>query len=220
MGQGYNRLPLGPLKPKDPVFFDPTQPQNGSGFQRIALICGVLSDGMNFFDIIFLVPLLFALYRGFKKGLIHMIASLLALVLGIIGAIKLRPFFAALLDGIFNISPDHVNVIAFAVAFVTIVLVVPLAAFLMDKLIKAVALSFVNRLLGMVFGVVVTAFVISMILWPVNQINAERQIIKPEHIEGSLLYNPLSSIAPALFPYLKRQEWKEYVPRKRENIIT
>ncbi len=46
---------------------------------------------MNILDIIFLVPLLFALYRGFKKGLIHMIASLLALILGIVGAMKLRP---------------------------------------------------------------------------------------------------------------------------------
>jgi membrane protein required for colicin V production len=175
---------------------------------------------MNFFDIIFLIPLLFALYRGFKKGLIHMVASLLALVLGILGAMKLRPLFAALLDSVFNIAPQHVNVIAFAVAFVVIVLLVHLAAFLVDKLIKAVALSLVNRLLGMVFGVLVTAFVISMILWPVNQVNSERQIIKPEHIEGSLLYEPLSKMAPALFPYLKRQEWKEFIPRKKEGIST
>ena len=81
---------------------------------------------MNVLDIIFLVPLLFALYRGFKKGLIHMIASLAALLLGIFGAIKLRPVFAALLDSIFNIAPEHMNAIAFAVAFVSIVILVHL----------------------------------------------------------------------------------------------
>lgn len=171
---------------------------------------------MNILDIIFLVPLLFALYRGFKKGVIHMIASLAALLLGIFGAIKLRPVFASLLDSVFNISPDHMNVIAFAVAFVTIVLVIHLVAFLVDKLVKAVALNFVNRLLGMAFGLLVTAFVISMILWPINQVNAEKQIIKPKHIEGSLLYKPLSEFAPAVFPYLKKEEWKQYVPRKKE----
>ena len=171
---------------------------------------------MNILDIIFLVPLLFALYRGFKKGVIHMIASLAALLLGIFGAIKLRPVFASLLDSVFNISPDHMNVIAFAVAFVTIVLVIHLVAFLVDKLVKAVALNFVNRLLGMAFGLLVTAFVISMILWPINQVNAEKQIIKPKHIEGSLLYKPLSGFAPAVFPYLKKEEWKQYVPRKKE----
>jgi membrane protein required for colicin V production len=108
------------------------------------------------------------------------------------------------------------NAIAFAVAFVSIVIVVHLAAFFLDKLIKAVALNLVNRVLGMAFGVLVTAFIISMILWPLNQVNAERQIIKPQHIEGSLLYKPLSAIAPAIFPYLKKEEWKEYIPGKKE----
>ncbi len=145
-----------------------------------------------------------------------MIASLLALVLGIIGAMKFRPMFASLLDSIFSIDPSHINVIAFAVAFVSIVIVVHLVAFFVDKLIKAVALNFVNRLLGMLFGIIVTAFVISMILLPVNQVNAESQIIKPKYIEGSLLYKPLSSFAPAIFPYLKKQGWKEYVPGKKE----
>ncbi len=171
---------------------------------------------MNILDIIFLVPLLFALYRGFKKGMVHMIASLAALVLGIVGAMRLRPLFASLLDSIFNIDPSHMNVIAFAVAFVSIVIVVHLIAFFAEKLIKAVALNFLNRMLGMLFGVLVTAFVISMILWPLNQVNAERQIIKPKHIDGSLLYKPLSSFAPAVFPYLKKQDWKEYVPKMKK----
>lgn len=174
---------------------------------------------MNVLDIIFLIPLAFALYRGFKKGLVYMAASLLALFLGILGAIQFRPLFADLLNSVFNISPEHVNVIAFAVAFVTIVLVVHAAAFVVDRLIRAVALNFVNRLLGMVFGVAVTAFVISMILWPINQVNAERQIIKQEHIDGSLLYRPLSAFAPAVFPYLKKEEWKKYVPRGEDKTI-
>ena len=172
---------------------------------------------MNYLDIIFLVPLLFALYRGFKKGMIHMVASLAALVLGIFGAIRLRPMFASLLDSIFDISPDYMNVIAFSVAFVSIVLVVHLVAFVVEKLIKAVALNLVNRLLGMGIGLLVTAFVLSMILWPVNQVNSEKQIIRPERIEGSILYKPLSAFAPAVFPYLKKQDWKEFIPKNKED---
>ncbi|MEZ5071126.1 MAG: CvpA family protein [Bacteroidales bacterium] len=171
---------------------------------------------MNALDILFLVPLLFALYRGFKKGLIFMIASLLALVLGILGAMKFRPVFAGFLDRLFHIAPEHLHVIAFAVAFLTIVVAVHLVAFFADKLVKAVALGFVNRILGMAFGVVVTAFVLSMILWPVNQVNAEKQIVKPERIEGSLLYKPLSSFAPLVFPYLKNQDWKNMLPVERK----
>jgi membrane protein required for colicin V production len=145
-----------------------------------------------------------------------MIASLLALFLGIIGAIQLRPVFASLLDSLFDIKAEYLNVIAFAVAFVVIVLIIHLVAFLVDKLIKAVALNFINRLLGMAFGVIVTAFVISIVLWPINEINEERELIKPERIDGSLLYRPLSSFAPAVFPYLRDEEWKQYIPRKKQ----
>jgi len=148
--------------------------------------------------------------------MVYMIASLLALVLGIFGAMKFRPLFASLLDSVFSIDPAHMNAIAFAVAFISIVIVVHLAALFLDKLIKAVALNLVNRVLGMAFGVLVTAFIISMILWPLNQVNAERQIIKPKHIEGSLLYKPVSSFAPAVFPMLKKQDWEEYIPRKEK----
>lgn len=177
---------------------------------------------MNYLDIIFLIPLLFALYRGFKKGIIHMIASLAALVLGIFGAIQLRPFFASFLDSLFDISPDYINIVAFSMAFLVIVLLVHMVAYLVERLIKAVALNFVNRLLGMAFGLLVTAFVISMVLWPLNQINAEKQFIKPERMENSLLFKPLSAFAPAIFPYLKRQDWKEFIPREKkgdENVV-
>jgi membrane protein required for colicin V production len=141
-----------------------------------------------------------------------MVASLAALILGILGAIRLRPLFASMLDGLFEISPDYLNIIAFSVAFVVIVLAVHLVAFLVEKLIKAVALNLVNRLLGMGFGLLVTAFVLSMILWPINQVNEEKQLIKPERIENSLLYKPLSAFAPAVFPYLRKQDWKKYIP--------
>ncbi|MBN1133274.1 MAG: CvpA family protein [Bacteroidales bacterium] len=170
---------------------------------------------MNVLDIILIVPLLFALYRGFKKGLVYMAASLLALILGILGAMRFRTVVGSLLDSWFNIAAEHLNVIAFAVTFILIVMIVHLAAFLVDKLIKAVALSFLNRLLGMLFGVLVTAFVLSMLLWPVNTINQEREIIKQERIEGSLLWEPISVIAPTIFPYLKREEFKGWIPRQQ-----
>jgi len=172
---------------------------------------------MNVLDIILMIPLLYALYRGFKKGLVYMAASIIALVLGIVGAIKFRQGVGSLLDSWFNIAPEHLNVIAFAVTFILIVLIVHTAAFLIDKLIKAVALNFVNRLLGMLFGLLITAFVLSMLLWPINTVNQEREIIREERIEGSLLWKPVSAIAPTVFPYLKREDFNGWIPGKRDS---
>jgi membrane protein required for colicin V production len=171
---------------------------------------------MNILDIILAIPLLWALYRGFRKGLIYMVASLAALVLGILGAMRFHPATAQLLNNWFDINPEHLNLVAFAVTFIGIVLVVHLAAFLADKLIKAVALSLLNRAAGMVFGLLVTGFVISIILMPIDAANRNKQFINPDTIEGSLLYRPLTNFAPAVFPYLKREEFRKYFPGDKE----
>lgn len=171
---------------------------------------------MNILDIILAIPLLWALYRGFRKGLIYMVASLAALVLGILGAMRFHAAMAQLLNNWFDINPEHLNLVAFAVTFIGIVLVVHLAAFLADKLIKAVALSLVNRAAGMVFGLVVTGFVISIILMPIDAANRNKQFINPDTLEGSLLYRPLTNFAPAVFPYLNREEFRKYFPREKD----
>jgi len=172
---------------------------------------------MNVIDLILVIPLLFALYRGFTKGLVYMVASLVALVLGILGAMKFKEIVAGMLDNLFEIQPQYLNLLGFAVSFVIIVLLVHLLAFLLDKLIKAVALNFVNRLAGMVFGLAVTAFVVSIILQPVNAANEQREFISREKIEGSLLYRPLTAFAPAVFPYLKRDEFRKFIPSKEKD---
>ncbi len=169
---------------------------------------------MNILDIILAIPLLWALYRGFRKGLVYMIASLTALILGILGAMRFHEPMGNLLNRWFEINPEHQNLISFAVTFVLIVIVVHVAAFLVDKLIKAVALNFINRLAGMVFGVLVYAFIISIILMPLSAANSKKAFIGEETIEGSLLFEPMTKFAPFVFPYLKRAEFREWLPGK------
>jgi membrane protein required for colicin V production len=172
---------------------------------------------MNILDIILAVPLLWALYRGFRKGLIYMIASLTALVLGVLGAIRFHEQAGVILNNWFKINPEHLNLVAFAVSFIIIVLIVHTAAFLVDRLIRAVALSFVNRAAGMVFGLFVTAFVVSIILMPLDAANRKKEFIGQETIDGSLLYQPLTKFAPAVLPYLKREEFRNLLPGRDED---
>ena len=175
---------------------------------------------MNILDIILVIPLLWALYRGFKKGLVYMIASLTALVLGVLGAMRFHDEAAGMLTKWFEINPAQLNLIAFASTFVLIVLIVHLAAFLLDKLLKAVALNFVNRAAGMVFGLLVTAFIVSIILQPIDAANSKSEFISKDTKEGSLLYKPLCSLAPLVFPYLKKDSFREMLPIDKKSEET
>ena len=171
---------------------------------------------MNILDIILAIPLLWALYRGFRKGLVYMVASLTALLLGVLGAIRFHGQTGAILSSWFKINPEHLNLVAFAVSFLIIVLIVHTVAFMVDRLIKAVALGFVNRAAGMVFGLFVAAFVVSIVLMPLDAANSRKEFISPDTVEGSLLYRPLTKLAPTVLPYLKREEFRNLLPGKDE----
>src|SRR5690606_11753085 len=107
---------------------------------------------MNWIDAIFVVILIFSLIRGFINGLVKEVASLAALIIGIWGAIRFSAFTAEKLYDFFDMSGRYVGIIAFVVTFGVIVIIIHFAGMILDRIVDAVALGFINRLLGIAFG--------------------------------------------------------------------
>ena len=82
---------------------------------------------MTVIDIVLGALLLFGLVRGLFKGLFVEVASLLALVLGVYGAIHFSNFAADFLQSRTDWSEKTINITAFAITFVVIVLAISLA---------------------------------------------------------------------------------------------
>jgi tyrosyl-tRNA synthetase len=154
------------------------------------------------FDLVFLVVLIYAAYRGFSKGVVLQAATLLALILGIIGAIKFSGYTSALIIEHTKMTGEYLPIISFALTFIVIVVVVHLLAKVIERLVEAVALGFVNRLAGALFSMTKFAFIISVILVVLNGIHAKYSFLPEEKIDQSLMYRPLSKFAPGIFPYL------------------
>ena len=157
---------------------------------------------MNWIDIVIIVLLIFGLARGFINGFIKELASLLALILGIWGAIKFSTFTAGRLYDYFDMTGPYVGIIAFMVTFVIIVVIIHFLGLLMDKFVETISLGFLNSLLGLVFGVLKSALILSVIFVVLNAINARHPFLPEEKIEQSKFYNPIADIAPAIFPII------------------
>ena len=80
---------------------------------------------MNKIDILLLVILGFGLVRGFMRGLIIEMASLLAIVVGIYGAIHFSFFTARLLGELMPSSQQTIEVVAFGITLIVLMLSVP-----------------------------------------------------------------------------------------------
>ncbi|WP_295832805.1 CvpA family protein [uncultured Winogradskyella sp.] len=157
---------------------------------------------MNIIDIVLGALLLFGLIRGAMKGLFVEIASLFALVLGVFGAIHFSYFVADLLESKVDWDEKTMNIVAFATTFVIIVLAISLAGKALTKLADFAALGMLNKLLGGVFGALKIGLILSVLLIVFNKLNKTLPFMEEEELEESILYKPVKSLAPMIFPTL------------------
>lgn len=153
-------------------------------------------------DIVFVAIFCWAGYKGYTRGFILQAATLAALILGIFGAIKFSGFTAANITKHFNVDGDYLPIIAFVITFIGIVIGIHFLARVSEKLLQAISLNFINRLLGILFNTIKYALIISVLLVVINGINRRTHFIPEEKLAQSKLYHPLSMLAPLLFPYL------------------
>ena len=96
---------------------------------------------MGVIDIVLGALILFGLVRGFMKGLFVEVASLVALIAGVYGAIHFSSFAAEFLQTKTEWTEQTINITAFAVTFVIIVLAIGLAGKALTKLADFAALG-------------------------------------------------------------------------------
>jgi membrane protein required for colicin V production len=173
---------------------------------------------MSIIDIVLGALLLFGLIRGAMKGLFVEVASLVALVLGVYGAIHFSYFAAEFLESKVDWNEKTINIIAFAITFVIIVLVISLAGKALTKLADFAALGIINKLAGGVFGVLKIGLILSILLIVFNKLNNTLPFMEQDDLEESILYKPVKSIAPLIFPTLIKSETKETTVLEENNV--
>lgn len=164
---------------------------------------------MNWIDLIIVVLLILAVISGFTNGFVKEVASLAGLILGIWGAIEFSSFTAAKLYEWFDMTGQFVGIIAFLITFGIIVLIIHFIGILADKIVDTVSLGFLNRILGMVFGFIKSAMILSVIFCVLNAIDARRPFLPHERIEESRFYNTIADIVPAIFPALGEGDFRK-----------
>ena len=156
---------------------------------------------MNILDILIGIPLIYAIYKGFTKGFIYEVATLIALILGVYGAIHFSDFTAEVIQDTFDYESQYMEYISFIVTFIVIVIGVNLIGRVIDKVVEAVALGFVNRLLGLAFGLLKGILILSIVVHLLNYVNDKFNFISQEKKKESLLYEPMTDISDKIFDF-------------------
>lgn len=153
---------------------------------------------MNYLDIIIAIILFLFGWRGWRKGLIIEVVTLVAFVVGIYGAMHFSDFTAEHLKEVVEINPKYLNTVAFVLTFILLVILVNILGRLVTQAVKAMNLSFFNKLGGFLFGAAKGVLLCSTFVLVLNNLQF-LGLIKEEVKKESYLYPYVEETIPYLY---------------------
>lgn len=168
---------------------------------------------MNWLDIVLAVPMLWLVYRGWRRGLIREVTTLLGVLVGIWAAVHLSQLIAELL----NLKGESSVIIAFFITFVGALVLAYLLGRAVEGLMKAANLSLLNHIAGAALGLVTALCILAVLLSNVVMLDKYEKVVKAETKDKSVLYKPVSVTGSRLTASLKdyidnhKDEWRKEV---------
>lgn len=157
-------------------------------------------------DLLFVVILVLAIFKGYRRGLIVGIFSFIAIIVGLAAAIKLSTVVAAYIDDSVKVSNEWLPIISFAVVFIIVVLLVRLGANFIQRTVEVAMLGWLNRLGGIILYTALYITVFSVIIFYAEQVH----LIKQQTIDKSVTYSFVQPWGPkainafgAVIPFFK-----------------
>ena len=170
----------------------------------IFALCLIETNTMGFLDIILCALLVFAFYKGVVNGLFIELASLVSLILGIYFALKFSSFIKEILIGIVKWNPNTIQVVAFALTFIVVVIAINLLGKFLTGIANLAFLGWLNKIGGGFFRVLKTVLIVSVVFSVFEKINYNNFIAKKETLDNSIFFNPIQKIAGYVFPSIKK----------------
>jgi len=155
----------------------------------------------NFVDLIIVVTIAAAIYRGYRRGFIKEFLGFAGLFVGVILGVRYMSDLSSLLMT-FNLESQTTTIISFLVIFLTVMFFFRWLAQKFKILSKlSFTLGGIDRLVGMGFGLIKGALLVSIVtvLLRISGIS----FILSEPFSKSQLYKPMQQVLPLAYSFSK-----------------
>ena len=136
-------------------------------------------------DLIFAGFIVLAILKGYQRGLIVGLFSLVAIIIGLAAAMKLSTVVAGYIGQAVKVSEQWLPIISFVVVFLIVILLIRLGAKAIESAVEVSMLGWVNKIGGIVLFVAIYTVVFSVLLFYAEQM----KLIQPETINKSVIYS-------------------------------
>jgi len=175
---------------------------------------GNLTTVVSYLDLILLIPMGFAIWRGWKNGFVMEIFSLLALFVGVYLAIHLSDGMTGILRDKLDVKAEYLPV----VSFVLILLCVGIGLFFLGKVITKAVKSGggdkLNSSAGAAFSLTKYLLILSLVFLFINALDAKYGLLPEKQKEESFFYRRIYGFSGLILPSLKESEFYKKIEEK------
>lgn len=160
---------------------------------------------MSYIDALILLPLLVGFVRGMMRGLISELVAILAVIMGIVGSRMWGAKFATWVAAYFTWPNEVCTVVAYTLLFLGIAIACNLLGRMFSRLIRAIHLGWLNRIMGALFGMGKWAIILMAVLLAVDTLDARFAFLQDDVKNQSVCYKPAVNAAHDCFSIARSQ---------------
>ena len=159
---------------------------------------------MNPLDVVLVLLFIPGMIRGFSKGFLEQAITLAGIFVAIWVALHFTYWLYGILAQHLPKVPDHVlHILSSVILIVAVLGLFALISSLLSHVAEMAALGWLNRLLGLVLSLGVSALSIGLLVLIFDTLNERFSLVNSPWLRESVLYPLFRDGANAVFPMLK-----------------
>ena len=164
---------------------------------------------MIWLDIVFLVPLLWGAYSGFKKGLIAQVLGLTSLFAGVWLGVNYQEMVSPFL--IEKVQEKYLSIICFIVLFFLVIILGAITTKIMEKFANFIQLKLINKLVGLILGVLKISSFLVIAVSIIQTWDSQSIMIDQSTKENSLFFPVFNNIGNSILPNLNHNNLLNHI---------
>ena len=165
---------------------------------------------MIWLDIVFLVPLLWGAYSGFKKGLIAQVIGLTSLFAGVWLGVNYQEMVSPFL--IEKVQEKYLSISCFIVLFFSVIILGAITTKIMEKFANFIQLKLINKLVGLILGVLKISSFLVIAVSIIQTWDSQSIMIDQSTKENSLFFPVFNNIGNSILPNLNHNNLLDHIP--------
>lgn len=158
---------------------------------------------MTILDIVLLLCLIPGIVSGYTKGFVNQLVDLVAILAGAIVALRFSNLVSQWLANYVTWDKNVLYIASFVILVVGVTFLLNLIGGLITKALQTVKLGWLNRICGVLLGVIKTVVLLAIPVMIFQSLNSQFNLVEPEKLQASRAYEFLKDFANTVFPYFK-----------------